>query len=90
MASQVISSLARLATANPPGVKRSRFSLHFSTPRMRRWLLVQLVSVPTESAGEQKVKLPQVGRDHLTDGDHYNRLLNDYQNEWMWTLKRCG
>ena len=28
------------------GVRRSRLSIHLSTPRVRRWLLVQLVSVP--------------------------------------------
>ena len=28
------------------GAHRSRFSNHFNTPRVRRWLLVQVVSVP--------------------------------------------
>jgi hypothetical protein len=28
------------------GAKRSRLSLHFTTPRVRRWLLVQLVTMP--------------------------------------------
>jgi hypothetical protein len=34
------------------GVRRSRFSMHLNTRRARRWLLVQLVSVPVETAGE--------------------------------------
>jgi len=28
------------------GAHRSRLSIHFNTPRVRRWLLVQIVSVP--------------------------------------------
>ncbi|MDQ6695008.1 MAG: hypothetical protein M3014_11420 [Chloroflexota bacterium] len=39
-------SLASAEEATLKGVRRSRLSFHFSTPRVRRWLLVQLVSVP--------------------------------------------
>jgi hypothetical protein len=34
------------------GVRRSRFSLHFKTPKTRRWLLVQWVSAPVQATGE--------------------------------------
>lgn len=34
------------------GVRRSRFSMHLNTRRARRWLLVQLVSMPVEGSGE--------------------------------------
>jgi hypothetical protein len=36
------------------GVKRSRFSLHFNTRRVRRWVLVQLVRVPAQTGDEQE------------------------------------
>ena len=35
-------------------IKRSRFSLHFNTRRVRRWFLVQLVSVPVQTGDEQE------------------------------------
>ena len=45
------SSVARADEQVLNGARRSRFSLHFKTPRVRRWLLVQIVSVPV---GEEK------------------------------------
>jgi hypothetical protein len=35
------------------GTRRSRLSLHFNTPRVRRWLLVQLVTMPVGETEEQ-------------------------------------
>ena len=32
------------------GVRRSRFSLHLNSRHVRRWLLVQLVSIPNDEA----------------------------------------
>jgi len=35
------------------GAKRSRLSVHFTTPRVRRWLLVQLVTMPVGETEEE-------------------------------------
>lgn len=35
------------------GVRRSRFSFHLNTRRVRRWLLIQVVSVPVSAAAEE-------------------------------------
>ncbi len=35
------------------GVRRSRFSLHLNTRRVRRWLLIQMVSVPVAATTEE-------------------------------------
>ncbi len=35
------------------GVRRSRFSLHLNTRRVRRWLLIQMVSVPVSAAAQE-------------------------------------
>lgn len=55
MASTVgtISRAEQLGEAVLNGVRRSRFSLHFNTRRVRRWLLVQFVSAPVQTADEQ-------------------------------------
>ncbi len=46
-------SLAPKDEAIFKGVRRSRFSLHFNTRRVRRWLLIQVVSVPVSAAAEE-------------------------------------
>ena len=62
-----------------PRVRRSRFSFHFRTPRARRWLLVQWVTAPLDSATDDSSPLVQVktGRDRPT----LNRVLDDYCNQ---------
>jgi hypothetical protein len=40
-------------------MKRSRFSLHFNTRRVRGWFLVQLVSVPVQTGDEQETASAQ-------------------------------
>ncbi|MEA2572761.1 MAG: hypothetical protein QOH93_59 [Chloroflexia bacterium] len=35
------------------GVRRSRFSFHLNTRRVRRWLLIQMVSVPVSATAEE-------------------------------------
>ncbi len=40
-------------------MKRSRFSLHFNTRRVRRWFLVQLVSIPVQAVDEQETASAQ-------------------------------
>lgn len=41
------------------GMKRSWLSLHFNTRRVRRWILVQLVSVPVQTEVEQETASAQ-------------------------------
>jgi len=40
-------------------MKRSRFSLHFNTRRVRHWFLVQLVSIPVQTEDEQETASAQ-------------------------------
>ncbi len=51
----MVSRTEQLGEAVLNGVKRSRFSLHFNTRRMRHWVLVQLVRVPVQTGEEQEV-----------------------------------
>lgn len=90
MASQVLSTSTRLDNTFPVGVRRSRFSLHFNTPRARRWLLVQLVSVPADK---------EKGPEGMTPGplplaterrESYNRVLDDFQTASFLARARGG
>lgn len=47
-------SMAKPIEAPLKGARRSRLSLHFNTPRVRRWLLVQLVSIPLDEIDEDE------------------------------------
>ncbi len=62
MASSTSTTTTALGIAGPlaslddqvlKGVRRSRFSLHLKTHKVRRWLLVQFVSVPVEEIEDQ-------------------------------------
>ena len=46
------SSLGVKEEAVLTGVRRSRFSFHLNTRRVRRWLLIQVVSVPVSATAE--------------------------------------
>jgi hypothetical protein len=52
---QMAGPLAATDDAAIAGVRRSRLSIHLSTPRVRRWLLVQLVSVPLHATNSEPV-----------------------------------
>ena len=58
-------------------LKRSRFSLHFNTRRVRHWILVQLVSVPvrTRDAQENESAQPVQFRGLQTT---VRRLVDEY------------
>ena len=61
------------------GVRRSRLSIHLSTPRVRRWLLVQLVSVPVHPNNkEPNADNPSFAPAHAPAHAHLGRLLDDY------------
>lgn len=59
------------------GIKRSRFSLHFNTRRVRHWLLVQLVRIPLQTRDEQETLSAQPVQ---VTGSRPSmaRLLDDY------------
>jgi len=52
---QMAGPLAASDDAAIAGVRRSRLSIHLTTPRVRRWLLVQLVSVPLHATSNEPV-----------------------------------
>jgi hypothetical protein len=70
--------------------RRSRLSLHFNTRRRRRWLLIQLVSVPVSALLEREreqssdevemVQRPTTDRRNENWPDAYSRLLDNYTN----------
>lgn len=63
-------------------VRRSRLSLHFSTPRTRRWLLVQWVSAPIEATAEW---LDTIARRNNRERNSptLSRLLDDHLMQAM-------
>jgi hypothetical protein len=73
------------------GNRRSRLSFHFNTRKWRRWLLVQLVSMPVEkeSVGndENAWQAPQVAQKEQW-ADSYSRLLNNYETNFHLTRPR--
>lgn len=54
---RALGSSTIIQDVTPPGLRRSRFSFHINTPRRRRWLLVQLVSVPDNAWQENDAEL---------------------------------
>jgi hypothetical protein len=68
------------------GVRRSRFSFHFNTPRVRRWLLVQLVTLPVDEADvEPNPELTRLAQAQAprAKGDDYHKLLDNYRNSFL-------
>ncbi len=70
------------------GVRRSRFSFHFKTRRVRRWLLIQFVSVPAmvaDTVGGATLVGPSAERAghktlaQLVDQYQAGRLLNQWR-----------
>ena len=63
--------------AAAPEVRRSRFSFHINTPRRRRWLLVQLVSVSDDSLQKSEVELNHTLRSRQAQ-PNLGSLVEDY------------
>lgn len=68
------------------GARRSRFSFHLNTRRSRRWLLVQLVSVPLhdtehDAAGPAFRHAQRQAAQHRTLG----QLLDSYANSRLFS-----
>lgn len=83
-----ISSLAPSNGALAEGVRRSRLSIHFNTPSRRRWLLVQLVSIPVAWTEEHNEKLARSAKAHQERPLGYGRLLEDYHGAQF--VRRIG
>jgi len=64
--------------AAAPGLRRSRFSFHLNTPRRRRWLLVQLVSVPDDSKQKNEADLCHSIRTRNAQPS-LSRLVDDFR-----------
>ncbi|HYO48851.1 MAG TPA: hypothetical protein VEW94_03275 [Chloroflexia bacterium] len=81
MGASIVSSIAQLDATPVKGVRRSRFSLHLNTPRVRRWLLVQIVSIPVVAGGEgeRQTRTAHLGKTRPVTPDPMSRLLDDYQ-----------
>ncbi|MGA7730400.1 MAG: hypothetical protein WCD37_03900 [Chloroflexia bacterium] len=61
------------------GIRRSRFSWHFNTPRRRRWLLVQLVSAPAIPTVEEDLSYPSTHVEHEPPRRGFANPLDEYQ-----------
>ncbi len=67
------------------GARRSRFSFHFSTPRVRRWFLVQMVSVPVDRLQEEarRVRVARAARALVRQPDGLNQVVDHSRSEQM-------
>ncbi|MEO6456742.1 MAG: hypothetical protein ABIO92_00490 [Chloroflexia bacterium] len=75
-----------IGEAAATGLRRSRFSFHLNTPRRRRWLLVQLVSVPDDSKQKNEAELCHSIRSR-TDQPSLTRLVDDFRA--AYSFNRC-
>ena len=81
MASTFVSSIGKLEEGAMGGIRRSRFSFHLRTPGARRWLLVQLVSVPMKAEPILNAKANYHTERADDPADTYSRLIDDYRNQ---------
>jgi hypothetical protein len=79
----IASLVGPMASADDPVLKRmrrSRLSIHLTTPHVRRWLLVQLVSIPVEEAIEDGAGSQTYARPVPTKQSRsYQQIIDDYQ-----------
>jgi hypothetical protein len=63
------------------GVRRSRFSMHLKTRKVRRWLLVQLVSVPDDAqdADAPEFIRPSIEQEQAALPTRLTKLVDDYR-----------
>ena len=81
MGASIVSSIAQLEATPIKGVRRSRFSFHLNTPRVRRWLLVQFVSIPVaaDGEGERQTRTTHLRKAQPAPHEPMSRLMDDYQ-----------
>lgn len=61
------------------GVRRSRFSFHLNTRRSRRWLLVQLVSIPLDGPDNEHSALAiRHSREQAAPHKTLGQLVDNY------------
>ncbi len=62
------------------GVRRSRFSFHLNTRRVRRWLLIQVVSIPVSATGEEaEAPIARHARESYAPAPTPAQLLNAFE-----------
>jgi hypothetical protein len=84
MGTHIASSIAQLEATPATGIRRSRFSFHFSTARRRRWLLVQLVSMPLAAVEDDRESRPASARKpEEVRPDALVRLIDDYRTDMI-------
>ena len=68
------------------GVRRSRFSLHLNTRRVRRWLLIQMVSVPVSATAEEgEVPVARQARKSCKPAETPAQLLNAFETSRLYS-----
>ncbi|MBF6611723.1 MAG: hypothetical protein IVW55_01175 [Chloroflexi bacterium] len=88
MTATLVTQATRFEDIAPRGTRRARLSMHLNTPRVRRWLLVQLVSIPVEYGANEDLPTYAHTEEPLTaPADNYRRLLDDYQSAAL--ARRC-
>ena len=75
---QVIGSKTPVEDAAIKGLRRSRFSLHLNSRRVRRWLLVQFVSVPVEEAVDEQLHDTYTAQKQATEPKGIKYALDEY------------
>lgn len=71
------------------GVRRSRFSLHLNTRRVRRWLLIQMVSVPVSATAEEsEAPVARHARANCTPAKSPAQLMDAFDMNRFYS--RCG
>ncbi|HEX8597651.1 MAG TPA: hypothetical protein VF952_03955 [Chloroflexia bacterium] len=70
------------------GVRRSRFSLHLNTRRVRRWLLIQIVSVPVSGSEESEAPVARQARESSAPAKTPAQLLDAFDMNRFYS--RCG
>lgn len=62
------------------GVRRSRFSFHLNTRRVRRWLLIQVVSFPvSETAQDDEASIARNARESCAPTQTPGQLIDAYE-----------
>ena len=68
------------------GVRRSRFSFHLNTRRVRRWLLIQMVSVPVSATAEEgEAPVARHARKSVAPAQTPTQLLDAYETGRLYS-----
>lgn len=75
-----------LEEARAKGTHRSRLSIHLNTARRRRWLMVQLITMPNSSVDDSEDSLQAHNR-QVEPTTGWQHLVDDFQRTSIAT--RC-